>query len=420
MQKTLFCNLFSNKAVYIWILIVGATIIICRRPDIVLYPQFWAEDGKVWYADAYRYGLIAVMFPHSGYFQTISRLIAVASQAVPLYTAPLFFNIFAIFFRIAPALFLWSTRFDRLIPSRRTRLFLIGAYLLLPNSAEIFANVTNIQSYLALLSALILISETPNTKNGRVFNIVALTLSGLSGPFVFMLLPIAVIRYIKQHEPKYRHVLWPLIGTFIVQATSLILTVSQSRFHTPLGANLPLFIQIVTGQIFIAGLVGQTGYASIVRHGLMIPIIFYPIFTIGCILIAYSFWKAELGFKMFWLFSGFVLAASLILPAASNTIPQWQIMVTPGLAGRYWFIPIIAWISLIFWMVQGRNKKLIRTIGLFGLTFLAIGIILDFHIPAWTNHNFPNQVRMFSTVPVGTNFIFQLEPTGWIMNLHKK
>ena len=235
-----------------------------------------------------------------------------------------------------------------------------------------------------------------------------------------MLLPIAIIRYIKQRESKYRHVIWPLVVTFAIQATSLVLTVSQSRFHTPLGASIPLFVQIVTGQIFTAGLVGQTGYASIVRHGLMTPIIFYLLFTIGIILIAYSVWKAEMEFKIFWLFSSLVLVASLILPAASNTIPQWQVMVTPGLAGRYWFIPIIAWVSMIAWLMCRRNQKIIRIVGFLGLMFLIMGIILDFHIPAWTNHDFPKQVQKFSTVPIDTNFTFQLEPTGWTMSLQKK
>jgi hypothetical protein len=33
-------------------LIVGASLVIGRRPDAVTNPQFWADDGRYWFADA--------------------------------------------------------------------------------------------------------------------------------------------------------------------------------------------------------------------------------------------------------------------------------------------------------------------------------------------------------------------------------
>jgi len=30
--------------------------IVSRRPDVILHPQFYAEDGVVWYAQAYSLG----------------------------------------------------------------------------------------------------------------------------------------------------------------------------------------------------------------------------------------------------------------------------------------------------------------------------------------------------------------------------
>ena len=31
-------------------------MIFSRRPDAILHAQFFAEDGKAWYADAYQFG----------------------------------------------------------------------------------------------------------------------------------------------------------------------------------------------------------------------------------------------------------------------------------------------------------------------------------------------------------------------------
>ena len=36
--------------------LLGVLLVILRRPDAVTYPQFWAEDGSSWFADAYNSG----------------------------------------------------------------------------------------------------------------------------------------------------------------------------------------------------------------------------------------------------------------------------------------------------------------------------------------------------------------------------
>src|SRR4051794_30493689 len=72
-------------------------IIISRRPDAVLYPQFYGEDGHVWFADAYNLGAIPSLFQtEGGYLQIVSRLSADLSLLFPLTTAPLVLNIVGI------------------------------------------------------------------------------------------------------------------------------------------------------------------------------------------------------------------------------------------------------------------------------------------------------------------------------------
>jgi hypothetical protein len=45
-----------------------AAIVIMRRPDAVLSPQFWAEDGKIWFANAHNLGALhSLVLPQNGY-----------------------------------------------------------------------------------------------------------------------------------------------------------------------------------------------------------------------------------------------------------------------------------------------------------------------------------------------------------------
>src|SRR4051812_3305174 len=77
--------------------VVTIALIVSRRPDGIWHAQFWAEDGKIWYADAYNEGpLRALLFPAAGYLQSFSRLAAALSVAFDLRHAPLVMNVAAV------------------------------------------------------------------------------------------------------------------------------------------------------------------------------------------------------------------------------------------------------------------------------------------------------------------------------------
>ena len=43
-------------AFHISVFLAAFLVVFSRRPDAILNAQFWAEDGKFWYADAYHFG----------------------------------------------------------------------------------------------------------------------------------------------------------------------------------------------------------------------------------------------------------------------------------------------------------------------------------------------------------------------------
>jgi len=60
-------------------------LIFSRQPDAFLHAQFFAEDGKIWFADAYNNGWFTSLFKaQDGYFQTLPRLAAALSLPAPL------------------------------------------------------------------------------------------------------------------------------------------------------------------------------------------------------------------------------------------------------------------------------------------------------------------------------------------------
>jgi len=66
---------------------VTAALLFLRRPDAVFHAQFWAEDGVLWFADAYNFGpLKPLLWARAGYLQTLPRLACAAALWAPCCT----------------------------------------------------------------------------------------------------------------------------------------------------------------------------------------------------------------------------------------------------------------------------------------------------------------------------------------------
>ena len=79
-------------------------------------------------------------------------------------------------------------------PSQPARVLFALIYLLLPDSAEVYANLTNVQWHLAFFAFIVLASTPPPGWRGAALDAAVLLLSGLSGPFSLFLAPVAVLR----------------------------------------------------------------------------------------------------------------------------------------------------------------------------------------------------------------------------------
>ena len=397
------------------IFVIGVLLVIWRRPDVITYPQFWAEDG-LWYADAYGLGPSAsLLLPHSSYFQTISRLTAAAAVFLPLASGPVFFNCAAIFFRVLPAIFILSSRLNGVLPTARSKFLAAFVLIGLPQIAEVHSNITNSQWHMAMLSGLILIADAAPSAAWKIFDATMLILSGLSGPFVLILSPFAIIR---AGMTRSRRLILPILATAAIEAASVASTLANARFHHELGASLGQFIEIASGQVFVGALLGARGFAWLVRHDLWRTPLVGLIFGSCLTLVAYAFWKADARLKLFWTYCFGVFGATLLQPAASTALPQWEVMAVPWLAGRYFFLPVVAFAGMVLWLSQKQNRLLIRASACCLLAVMAIGIAANWRLPPWPDLDFQHQAKKFEAAGAG-KFDFAILPVGWTMTLDK-
>src|SRR5436190_14256825 len=79
---------------------------VSRRPDAIFYPQFFGEDGSVWYPEAYMFGWFNALFSsQNGYYQTLPRLAAAVAQLFALEDGPLVMNVIGLSLQVLPITF---------------------------------------------------------------------------------------------------------------------------------------------------------------------------------------------------------------------------------------------------------------------------------------------------------------------------
>lgn len=401
----------ARPAPVLLLAVVFGALLLSRRPAVLLDAAFWAEDGWVWYPEAYSLGWHSLLKPVAGYLQTLSRLVALAAQAVPLAWAPTVFAAASLVIQALPAAFLVSPRMDRAWPSLWARLLFALIYVALPNSYEVYVNLTNAQWNLAVLAFLVLVSRSPEGWPGRVFDTVVLIVSGLSGPLCLLLVPVAAW---KAFEDRNRTSAWRLaamLAAALVQG-GLVLATGGSRSPAPLGAGPRTFARIASMQIFIGALLGRPAMEWFHGTALWTSNIGPALITAaGLAFVGLAVVRRPGLLRQGCLFAALLLGAALLRPQVSNTEAQWPLLTIPGVGNRYYYIPMLAWVGALFALAADRFRPLRWTaVGL--LMLLAVGIPVAWRQPGMPATNFAEAARAFALAPPGTRMEFPVHPLG--------
>jgi hypothetical protein len=399
------------------VFLLACAVLVTRRPDAIFHAQFYAEDGHVWFADAYNFGWWSALFrAQDGYYQTFPRLAAAFALLAPLWLAPLILNLVALAAEALPVNLLLSAR-SSAWGSLRFRALLAVAYLALPNSREMTIIVTSSQ-WLLMLSAFLVLTATPaDSAAGSVFDFLILVLCGLTGPFCFFLLPIAAFLAWRRGGRWGWMMTSVLLVTTLVQAWALLVIDRSGRSHAVLGAGAALFTRILAGQIYFATLLGGNSLAANSS-----PVVFSILLCAaiaGTALLAVCFARAGLEMRLFLVLTGMLLIASLISPAAYPPpgMSRWEMLAK--VAGiRYWFFPTLVCTWSLLWAARSRIEalKAASVVLLFAMCF---GVVRDWRQPALNDRHFAEYVKAFEAAPPGTVVVLPENPPGWNIRLAK-
>ena len=393
-------------------MVAALVVVFTRLPGALLHPQFFAEDGWVWYQQAYNlHGWPSLWLPQAGFLQMLPRLTAAISLLFPMQWAPLVLNLVGAVVQVLPVAALLSRRCAPWGPLP-VRLLMAALYLAIPNAPEVHIVLTNAMWHLAVLQALLAFSVPPLQWRGRVADLTVFGVGCVSGPFSILLLPGMLAWWWMRRQ---RWTLVVLTITFLGAGVQLLTLRHAPRVAgAPLGATPVRLLRIVAGNIFVNSMVGSGGaYLSL-------PLLLAAGMG-GAYILLYGWRRGPLAIRLYGVFAVLVLAASLRDPLLlGNNIPRWEVL--SQVAGiRYWFLPSLLFLWSGAVCAMGGESKWVRYAGVSVLLLTTIGIARKWVYPPWPQSHFRADLAHFQSLKPGERMSFPVyDPGNRTMDLIKR
>lgn len=389
--------------------LIAVLILFYKRPDAFYNPQFWAEEGSVFFAEAYHHGFKSIFNTCLGYFHVYPRLVFLMGLAVGIPMGGMTFlcTYTWLFMFVLLLIYIWN----RIELDAAKKFFIALSTVLIPLQAEVFMNLTNVQWIMALFP-MIIFSCTDTKKNKKWFwlDFVLLFLSAFTGPNVLVLSPIVLYVFLKERtqllENKKRLIL--LLFTLLAAMVSLFSLLNYGTVSRTYGLFDPL------NQGFVEYLYVQFAFLFFGDFAYHTP---WPFQVLVVLLVTFSFFyvliklfKGQIWtrFQIFVFFSGVLFMFATLYSFRFN----------PGIldprfgAIRNFYIPAVCvcWF-LISGIKSGRNTLLIGSafsVLLFYESLTCIGR------EEFIDYNWP----YFSKQIVKTDsLIVPINPPGWQLRI---
>jgi len=192
---------FSTNRFFL-LFVAGLIILLARRPEGIFSPQFFAEDGTIFFKDAYQLQLYqALISTHAGYHNLLPRLVAELATLFPLSYSPFLYNAISLLIASFCLSWIYLPHFRHLVVDDRARLVLALLYFLLPNQ-EMLMKLSYVQWYLLFWATLCCFMRLPNRCLFRILLVIANLIAFWTAAISFILLPIWMIRIVYSKDKR--------------------------------------------------------------------------------------------------------------------------------------------------------------------------------------------------------------------------
>jgi hypothetical protein len=338
--KELWNRAKESRRVWFWgVIALAVGILYIRKGDSLTNPQFWAEDGVIFFLQQYEQGIRAIFNPQDGYLLLVPRLVAIVSQwFLPYRFHPAFYNYCSLLFTLVVIADVFSERLKF-----KYKPVMAIAVVLVPHYAnEIFLNITNIQWILSLLLVTTVLKVEPDAKYGNVtwqkaWDLSTTFVCGLTGPFIVFAAPLFIYKW---YTTRHRHRAW-LMGVAIFAAgVQGLMQITHSEIPRQEMPNVLLCLGIIGFRAFADNFVGLWMEDVVGRYASLSVLmwVFFGLFVGMCAVIAIAAYRRKVIMPVAIMAA---FAAMIITVTFARYTHNLSALFFMDFAPRYSYIPAV-------------------------------------------------------------------------------
>jgi len=286
-------------------------------------------------------------------------------------------------------------------------------------STELNVDITSAQFHLLVLAILVVVAAEPQRWYWRGFDVAVVLLCGLSGPFAYILLPVAALWFLIRRQPFTLVLCFALAITIPLQ---LYAAFTSPRLHVSLGVSVHTLLLLVSNRIILAGLFAEEGgthvFLTATSGGTLLTA---GICVLALAIAAYAVWKAPLALKMFALTALGVAASGLAAPLVS-TGNAWAVMAVSGAGERYFLLAQVAWVVTLLWAATRLPRPWMQrgALAVCAVAF-ASGLVTAWRYPPFKDYHWAQEAHTITTAAPGTRLELPIPPGGgWAIDITAK
>jgi hypothetical protein len=187
---------------YVYLLIVMSVILFFRRPDALLHPQPFAEDGTIFIQGIINQSYHSFFVLYAGYLHLIPRLVTYFAMQFGLVNAPLLMNASSLIIAVFCSSYFFRKDFRFIIKNDLVRFLMCILIICIP--VNFWLNITNIQWVLSIyltlwtLNILFNYDAAVSVRLSVILDAIIATLAFLTCSFSIILLPFLLLFFIKR------------------------------------------------------------------------------------------------------------------------------------------------------------------------------------------------------------------------------
>ena len=373
--------------------LVFVMLSLTKSRSFIPYGRFWAEEGAYFFpAICVSNSSDGLLFLFNNHLQLWTNVGVLISTLVPLGTAPIIANLYAILVQAIPLVLLAAKR--KALGLENAAVFIIAlAYFGMPQAAEVWANTINLHFHFLIIAGIIL-ALPAGGRSWFLFSFFLLLASGLSGIPANFLAPLFLIAAFYE-KSIYRYI---QAAAICATAAFQIVVLFQSGYQGERGLVPPLDIIALSAitQSFYSlyfGVSGGNFVAGFLRP-LLDPSQDIRAFLGICLLVV----TFVLLLKLYrlpvsmnptnidgWRRLKLLLAAVFSLVASITlALDEGQYLIHAWVGGRYFFAPNIFFLTVLL-AAPARKTLVQKTAIVCVVVFSFAGIPGGFDGPKWND-----------------------------------